>query len=340
MPRLDQNSQPTHNLEAEYVMVQPLSRLTYDLKLQDRLSRFGLALLCSAFLSAGTLAFESSDGEIKHGVASLPGEQAIAYSVRGKGSPLVFIHGWSMDSRVWLNQIAHFSKSHRVITIDLEGHGHSSRNRGNYTMPLYAQDIKAVLDQEHIENAVLIGHSMGGAVIAEAAKLMPDRISAIIGIDTLHDVAAPLEQSELNAMVQPFELDFPLAMLEFVRDSLPPNANTELVGWVTTDMASAPRDAAINQFRNYMNQYVTGEAADVFTFVDVPVVLINAQIWPTATESNSQLIKQYSDVFIDGTGHFPMIERPEAFNNLLEQVLDSIENEEPFQQNTNRPTKR
>ena len=207
-------------------------------------------------------------------------------------------------------------------------------------MPLFAQDIKAVLDQERIENAVLIGHSMGGAVIAEAAKLMPDRISAIIGVDTLHDVAAPLEQAELNAMVQPFELDFPLAMLEFVRESLPPNANTKLVGWVTTDMASAPRNAAINQFRNYMNQYVTGEAADVFTFVGVPVMLINAQIWPTATESNSQRIKQYSNVFIDGTGHFPMIERPEAFNNLLEQVLDSIESEQDLQRRMDNLTNR
>lgn len=309
-------------------MAQPLSLLTLDLKLQNRLKQFGLALLCSAFLSAEIFGFELSGDQVRYGVVSLTDEQSIAYSVHGKGSPLVFIHGWSMDSRVWLNQVAHFSKSYRVITIDLEGHGHSSRNRENYTMPLFGQDIKVVLDHEHIENAVLIGHSMGGAVIAEAAKLMPNRISAIIGIDTLHDVAGPLEQSELKAMAQPFELDFPLAMLEFVRKSLPPNANTKLVGWVTTDMASAPRDAAINQFRNYMNQYVTGEAADVFTFFDVPVVLINAQIWPTATESNSQLIKQYSDVFINGTGHFPMIERPEAFNNLLEQVLDSIENEE------------
>jgi len=61
-------------------------------------------------------------------------------------------------------------------------------------MPLYAQDIKAVLDQEHIEHAVLIDHSMGGVVVAEAAKLMPNRISAIIGMDALHDVAASLRR--------------------------------------------------------------------------------------------------------------------------------------------------
>ncbi len=61
-------------------------------------------------------------------------------------------------------------------------------------------------------------------------------------------------------MTKPFEADFKVSINSFVKDSLPKDVDADLLYWVTQDMASAPPASAINQFRHYLGQYVTGEA--------------------------------------------------------------------------------
>lgn len=249
----------------------------------------------------------------------------IAYQVSGSGkTSLIFIHGWSLDSRLWRNQIDYFSNDYNVIMIDLAGHGNSSYNRKNYTMTAFANDIKAVITKENIESAILIGHSMGGGVIAEAAKLMPHKVTGIIGIDTSQNIALKLSEEELNSMAKPFEENFQKGMKEFVKGLFPINVEKETLYWITEDMASAPKDIAINQFRHYLAQYITGESYQVYQEISVPVILINAKLWPTNSVENKKHIKYYSDYFIEQTGHFPMLERPSTFNQLLLNAINTI----------------
>lgn len=107
-------------------------------------------------------------------------------------------------------------------------------------MLAFANDIKAVIEKEGIDSAVLIGHSMAGGIIAEAAKLMPNKVKGIIGVDTSQNVALKLSQVDLDLMTKPFEDDFQNGINAFVKDSLPPNTEPELLYWVREDMASAP----------------------------------------------------------------------------------------------------
>lgn len=236
----------------------------------------------------------------------------------------MFIHGWSLDSRLWHNQIRYFSDEYQVITIDLAGHGNSSFNRNEYTMLAFANDIKAVIEKEGIDSAVLIGHSMAGGIIAEAAKLMPNKVKGIIGVDTSQNVALKLSQVDLDLMTKPFEDDFQNGINAFVKDSLPPNTEPELLYWVREDMASAPKGIAINQFRNYLSQYVSGESYRIYKNIKVPVVLVNARLWPTNSAENKKHIKNYSIFFIEDSGHFPMLEKPDEFNKVLLQAVKSI----------------
>lgn len=268
----------------------------------------------------------------RHAVVLSFDSERIAYDVVGAGqTALVFIHGWSCDGRYWQKQIATFARDYKVITVDLAGHGHSSQNRSDFTMLSFAKDVKAVIEQENIDSAVLVGHSMGGAVIAEAARLMPQKVAGVIGIDTLHNVGERSPQSQIDAMAEPFENDFRSAMKNFVGSMFPQGANQVLINWIEEDMSSAPQKAAISAFRNYLNQYVTGEAATVFQGTAIPVVSINARLWPTAPEENRKHINNYKALFIEGVGHFPMLEDPEAFNALLQQAISSIESE-PIEQ--------
>ncbi|MCI5123228.1 MAG: alpha/beta hydrolase [Candidatus Electrothrix sp. AR5] len=261
----------------------------------------------------------------RHDVALSFDAERIAYDVAGTGeTALIFIHGWSCDGRYWQNQLPVFAEEYQVITVDLAGHGHSSLDRSEFSMLSFAKDVKAIIDKESIERAILIGHSMGGGVIAEAARLMPEKVVGIVAIDTLQNVGEQFPQSAIDGMVQPLEVDFKNATQDFVAPMFPKGTDQQLVNWVKEDMSSAPKEIALNAFRNYLGQYVSGEAAVVFKDITIPVVSINARLWPTAAEENRKHIKNYQLFYIEKTGHFPMLEKPEEFNMLLKKALNSI----------------
>ncbi|MBT5230570.1 MAG: alpha/beta hydrolase [Methylococcales bacterium] len=272
------------------------------------------------------LGCDSQYASVKYAVAVSSDAEKISYSTYGAGeTTLIFVHGWSCDSRYWHKQLSTFSKNYRVVTVDLAGHGHSSLGRLDYSMLSFAQDVKAVIEKDNINQAILIGHSMGGGVIAEVARLMPKKVVAIIGIDTLQNVAEDIPQNMIDEMSKPFEVDFQNAMQAFVLPLLPDATEEALIRWIQEDMASAPKKVALSAFRHYMGQYVNGEASAVFENISIPVVSINARVWPTDLDANKKHIQDYNLYYIEETGHFPMLEKPKKFNALLTEVLESIE---------------
>ena len=284
-----------------------------------------LFVLISFLLFVGC---STNQPSLRHDVAVSFDAERIAYDVVGRGeTTLVFIHGWSCDGRYWQKQIPAFANDYRVVTVDLAGHGHSSSGRAEFSMLSFANDVKAIMDNEDIDRAILIGHSMGGGVIAEAARLMPEKVVGIVGIDTLQNVAKRTPQRVIDDIVTSFQTDFKSAVQDFVVSMFPKGSDPQLINWVKEDMSSAPKDVALSAFRNYLGQYVSGEAAFVFKDIAVPVVSINARLWPTAPEENKRYIKNYQLIYIDETGHFPMLERPDKFNVLLEKALTVIESE-------------
>ncbi|MBN1626196.1 MAG: alpha/beta hydrolase, partial [Deltaproteobacteria bacterium] len=133
-----------------------------------------------------------AQAEWPHVVPSKDGTP-ISYEIYGAGEPtLLFVHGWSCDARYWRDQLTHFSKIYRIIILDLAGHGHSGTTRSQYTMKAFGEDVQAVTEATDSRKIILVGHSMGGSVIAEAARLMPKRVLGLIGIDTLENIEYPM----------------------------------------------------------------------------------------------------------------------------------------------------
>ena len=155
-----------------------------------------ICCLMFLFVSSGAIQAQT---EWPHVVPSKDGTP-ISYEIYGSGEPtLVFVHGWSCDARYWRAQVAHFSAKHRVVVLDLAGHGHSGTARGQYSMAAFGEDVRAVTEAAGAQKVILIGHSMGGSVIAEAARLIPDRVIGLIGVDTLEDIEHPLTQEEIKS---------------------------------------------------------------------------------------------------------------------------------------------
>src|SRR3954462_9944295 len=84
------------------------------------------------------------------------------YEDHGSGSPVVLIHGYPLSSRAWDRQIPPLvAAGHRVITYDRRGFGLSSQPMSGYDFDTFAADLKALMDALDLQDATLIGHSMG-----------------------------------------------------------------------------------------------------------------------------------------------------------------------------------
>ncbi|MCH8478902.1 MAG: alpha/beta hydrolase [Wenzhouxiangella sp.] len=250
---------------------------------------------------------------------------AISFEVAGQGEPtLVFIHGWSCDARYWRAQIPHFSRHHRVVAIDLAGHGHSGFGRAQYSMGAFGQDMNAVLDTLGAEQVILIGHSMGGPVSVAAAASVPERVIGIIGVDTFQSVNQAMSAEEAQSWLNPLREDFRNGARAFVAGMFIDDTDAALRDWVVADMAAAPPEVALSAMEQMLAGMISGEAGAAFASIEVPIVAINADIWPTDTAGNRQLRPGFETVIMDNADHFLHMAKPEAFNKKLELVITGL----------------
>ena len=266
----------------------------------------------------------SAHAEWPHVVLSKDGTP-ISYEIHGDGEPtLVFVHGWSCDARYWRAQLPHFSKKHRVVTLDLAGHGHSGTTRLHYTMRAFGEDVQAVAEAIGNPSVILIGHSMGGSVIAEAARLMPIRVIGLIGIDTLENIEYPMTRKELDRMIAPLKKDFQTGSRQFVNEMFSPSTDPLLREWILSDMSAAPPHVALSAMNEMMSQYINGKAAKIFDEIRIPVITVNGDLWPIDYEANRRHMFSFDAIIMEGADHFLMMARTEEFNRSLEKAIQKI----------------
>jgi pimeloyl-ACP methyl ester carboxylesterase len=276
------------------------------------------------FLFSVTLALAAAPGAragVPGVVASADGTP-IAYEVHGGGEPtLVLVHGWSCDSRYWREQVPVFSARHRVVTVDLAGHGHSGQGRGAYTMRAFGEDVRAVADAVGGDSFILVGHSMGGLVVAEAARLLPGRVLGLVAVDALHDLDYPVTEAHAAEMIAPLEADFPAACRQFAAGMIRPDTSPDLAAWIPADMAAAPREVALGAMRDYLDQWVTGAGPALFKELPLPVVAVCADMWPVDAEANRRFMHSFEAIVLEGTDHFLMLAAPRRFNGALARAV-------------------
>ena len=107
------------------------------------------------------------------------------YEETGGGSPpLLLVHGMNCDHSFWEPQRNHFGGRHRIVAVDVRGHGRSDKPVGDYGMRSLASDLVWLAERIGVRNPVVIGHSMGGVIALELAASFPEVPSAIIILDS------------------------------------------------------------------------------------------------------------------------------------------------------------
>jgi len=251
--------------------------------------------------------------------------QLISYNVFGKGDvTLVFVHGWSCDSRYWRYQIPYFWKKYRVVIIDLAGHGNSEQNRKAYTLEAFAQDIKAVVEDVNAARVILIGHSFAGEIVAKASVLMPDRVIGIVGADSIQNVEDTMPKEQFYSMANAMQTDFKAEVQSFVGSMMGENICPELKKWIIDDMSCQPSSVAISAFKEYVTKFENKGIANMFRDVKVPVRCVNADLWPTNPQANRKYMSSFDVTIIKDCGHFLMLERPREFNKKLNDSIKEI----------------
>jgi pimeloyl-ACP methyl ester carboxylesterase len=271
----------------------------------------GIVFILSADLYAQEKSAVSSDGS------------KIFYSVYGKGKVcLVFIHGWGGDSTVWQEQIPYFQNKYKLILLDLAGFGKSDKKRIVYTMELFGQDVASVVNAEKVSHVILLGHSMGGGVIVEAANILKSKVIGIIGIDTFSDLDKWCTPEQAREMIQPLREDFKKGTDAFIRQMFVKDTDPKLIDRVVQKISSAVPSVAISA----IEQYVSGSFIVTAEKLTVPVWSLNADFWPTNLEGNRKHFKSYDLSIIPGLGHFLMLEASQKFNEELDVVVKKIIN--------------
>lgn len=122
------------------------------------------------------------------------------YRDEGKGheQTLVLLHGYLQNLDIWSSYVLAYLRTMRVITIDLPGHGYSESFGEVHSMDLMAQAVQAVLNDAHVEQCVLVGHSMGGYVALAYAAQFPHRLR---GLGLLHSHALADDQSTVERRI-------------------------------------------------------------------------------------------------------------------------------------------
>jgi pimeloyl-ACP methyl ester carboxylesterase len=273
-------------------------------------------LLIAAFAVASHTVALAADG-----TAAAPDGTPIHFTDQGQGSPaLVFIHGWSCDATYWEAQVVHFAPTHRVVAIDLAGHGASGQERTDYTVESFGGDVVAVLQKLDLKGAILVGHSMGGGVIVEAALAAPDRVAGLVGVDNFQNVNLKLPPQAIDSFAGALEANFTPSVTGWVLQMFPANADKALAAGIAADMASGPPKVGLSAIRNYL-AWMGDHTTERLAQLKVPLMCVNADLQPTLVEPIKAIVPGYQLRVLPGCGHFLMREDPAGFNVLLAETV-------------------
>jgi pimeloyl-ACP methyl ester carboxylesterase len=246
----------------------------------------------------------------------------IHYTETGKGNTaIVFVHGWLGNTNWWNSQEAFLKDRYKIVKIDLGGHGKSDKTRLNWTSKQYSDDLITVINQINASEVILVGHSMSGAFVTEAAVDLP-KVKAIILVDTLKDLDDTFDPEQAEEfMFSHYRKDFKSAVenilpLYLFVDETPITIKNQL----QKEFLQQDAELAIKALKPLYEM----DIRKIAKLMDIPVRAINSDSQPTEIENNRKYFKNYDYRIITGTGHYPMLEKPDEFNKILKEVIEEL----------------
>ena len=277
-------------------------------------------ILIMIFIGLISLFSGTSNSKIKN-VQSKDGIKIVYQEEGNSDIALIFIHGWCCNKSYWENQIPVFSKKYYVAALDLGGHGESSLNRKNWTIESFGQDVASVANALKAKKIILIGHSMGGPVMVEAARYLQDKLIGLIAVDTLNNVEEKLSKKDFDEFVAPVRADFKKGTEKFIRFILfTPKTDPALIEKIVHAMASCPPEVGLGAWESLFSY----DLASAMDKIKTNIRCINSDKYPNNIDAGKRHALSFEVKLLKGYGHFLMLEDPKTFNTLLEESLNEL----------------
>ena len=250
------------------------------------------------------------------------------YTERGTGTPLVLVHGFPLDNRVWDDQVAALSDRCRVIAPDLRGFG-QTRSQEPFSMESLADDLHQLLTKIDARPCVLAGLSMGGYVaLAYDAKYATD-LKGLVLVDT---------RAEADSMEARQSRE---KMIECVRASGAPAVASQMMPKMLAPDAQQSRPQLMQRLRAIMEECPPKtiehalaamrdrrDSCDRLASIAMPTLIVvgdqDAITPPALSEMMNREIPRSKLVVIKGSGHMSPMEQPEQVNQALRQFMEGL----------------
>jgi len=246
------------------------------------------------------------------------------YEEHGKGTPVVFLHGYPLDHTIWDPLVPRLEKSARLILPDLRGFGQSPVPDGAYTMRLMAEDVVSLLDSLKIDKAIIVGQSMGGYVAMNFAHAYPNRLA---GLGLISTQAAADKPENRQGRYNTIELVNKKG-IKSVADAMLPRlaARTELNEQSHAIMMKASVKGVVGALKGLAER---PDATEWLSNIQVPSVVVIGRkdvIVPAeGVHTMVRLLPWSWLVEIPEVGHMPMMEAPDAVADAMQQLIRTVE---------------
>ena len=148
----------------------------------------------------------------------------VSFTDEGKGKVVVFLHGFLAAKEVWKSFSKELSKTQRVVTIDLLGHGNTSCLSYVHTMEEMAEAVEAVINQLKVRKYFLVGHSLGGYVSLAMAENNPDNLKGLVLFHSSAKADSPQRKFDRDRVARIVKSNAEL----FINEAIPNLFNTQL----------------------------------------------------------------------------------------------------------------
>lgn len=249
----------------------------------------------------------------------------IHYDLVGKGPPIVLIHGFLEDSRMWGSLSELLSAEYAVLTIDLPGHGQSDCLNYVHTMDEMAEALSAVISAEKIERPVMVGHSMGGYVmLAYAEKFGTD----LGGIGLFHSTGFPdsaqkrkdRERAIVAAMKRP---DLYAEMT--IPNLFDPERAVELQRQIEASVEMAKQQPVQGIVANLRGMMKRPDRTSVFRSLSVPKLFVHGINDPVLelekARKQTENVPDLTHEFLSDVGHMGHLEAPEQVSDIFKKFM-------------------
>lgn len=276
-----------------------------------------IAVVICLFLSA--CAINNATIQPKKLIAESVDGTPIAYGFSGQGeTTLLFVHGWLCDHKIWQYQLDYFSPNYKVVWLDLAGHGSSITKRQKFTMLTFAQDVKSVCDKVGGEKIILVGHSMGGPIVIETAKLIGEKAIGIVAVDAFYTPLASVPQKTKMKFLKKLKKDYPAALKQTVESMFSQSANTDLVNSTYENMLAPDHQMGINSLYECIKWNAQREPLELKAF--------SKKLYNINGGSKGNEKPLHNSVFlIPAAGHFVPRVKPKEFNGALEEIVEKLQ---------------